>query len=137
MLLEEILNLPKNIKAKILEEFLKNCKTVFYCNLDTLDLFIHPYSTCCISLQTNSNSNIKRIYIDLYTLNTKIIKNYEGKVNFNNFILETFNLTKINDLDFRNLEESTINYIITCLYDNEKTNNDLLCTNTITYLINL
>lgn len=134
MLLEEILNLPKNVKTKILEEFFKGYKTVLYCNLDTLDLFIHPYSTCCISLQTNSDSNIKKIYIDLYTLNTKIIKNYEGKKNFDNFILEAFDLTKINDLDFRSLEESTINYVITCLYDNEKTNDDLLCTDTITYL---
>lgn len=137
MLLEEILNLPKNVKTKILEEFFKDYKTVLYCNLDTLDLFIHPYSTCCISLQTNSDSNIKKIYIDLYTLNTKIISNYQGKVNFNNFILEAFDLTKINDLDFRMLKESTINYIITCLYDNEKTNDDLLCTDTIAYLENL
>lgn len=137
MLLEEILNLPKNVKTKILEEFFKGYKTVLYCNLDTLDLFIHPYSTCCISLQTNSDSNIKKIYIDLYTLNTKIIKNYEGKKNFDNFILEAFDLTKINDLDFRSLEESTINYVITCLYDNEKTNDDLLCTDTMAYLENL
>ena len=137
MLLEEILNLPKNVKTKILEEFFKDYKTVLYCNLDTLDLFIHPYSTCCISLQTNSDSNIKKIYIDLYTLNTKIISNYQGKVNFNNFILEAFDLTKINDLDFRMLKESTINYIITCLYDNEKTNDYLLCTDTIAYLENL
>lgn len=137
MLLEEILNLPKNVKTRILKEFFKDYKTILYCNLDTLDLFIHPYSTCCISLQTNDNSKIKNIYIDLLSLHTKVIKNYEGKVNFKNFILEKFNLSKINDLDFRNLEESTINYIIDCLYDNEYTTNDLLCTDTITYLENL
>ena len=138
MLLEEILNLPKNVKTKILEEFFNNYSHSLWCNLDDLAYFT-------IDIETDFNIMIEHRTVEkyenispLHILLRDEIKLYSDSIEcIKHYIYKKFNLSLINNLDFRHLEESTINYIITCLYDTEDINDDLLCTDTITYLENL
>ena len=135
MLLEEILNLPKNVKARILEEFVSGLMCHLWCNLDDL-----AYFTTDIEMDFNiiiehktveEYENISHLYA---LLRNEINLNSDCIARIKSYIHKKFNLSLINNLDFRRLDESTINYIITCLYDNEKFNDDLLCTDTIAYL---
>lgn len=138
MLLEGILNLPKNVKAKILEEFVSSLMCHLWCNLDDL-----AYFTTDIEMDFNIIIEHKTVeeYENISPLHILLrdeIKLYSDSIEcIKHYIYKKFNLSLINNLDFRCLEESTINYIITCLYDSEETTNDLLCTDTITYLENL
>lgn len=139
MLLDDILNLPANVKSKILEEFFSDYTELMYYNINK-NIFIHrellKQAECNIKLKEFKRyiSQNNDITIDIHSLIFDIIKEQKARKNFTDFLIKTFELKLVNKLNFRELWEDDKDFILSCLYDDEKTNNDLLCTDTITYL---